>query len=118
MRHSRSSCGCSDCGQQFSRSTPRPPHVGDRERKRISRTFANRNSRCYCEVALTAVCSSVLFPIPSIRFITSDLTLAYSFWPPLAKSCGPYSNSTTNQNVSRKNRPNQQTLRRSHTSEE
>src|SRR5207253_9028670 len=103
MRHSRSSCGCSDCGQQFSRSTPRPLHVVDRERKRISRTFANRNSRCYCEVALTVVCSSVLFPIPSIRFITSDLTLAYSFCAQLAKSCGPYSYSTAKQNVRCKN---------------
>ncbi len=52
-----------------------------------------------------------VFPIPSVCFTTNDFTRAYSFRTPLAKSRGPYSNSTTKQKVKTMKRANQKSPR-------
>src|SRR4051812_44878352 len=118
MRNSRSSGGGSDTGQQFSRSTSGPAYIRDRECKRISRAFGDRNFCCHYEVDFAAVDQRSFSRFFSIRLMTSDLILAYSVSAPLVKSPGPCSNSTTKQNVRTKNRPNQKTPRRSAMSEE
>ena len=52
-------------------------------------------------------------PIPAVCFTTKDFTRADSFLTPLAKSRGPYSNSTTKLKVKTMNRTNQKNPRRS-----
>lgn len=128
MRNRRASRDCSHARYQFSRSTSGPASFANRERKRISCSFADRNShnifpgffvgtsRCDVPTAQRTVpCQRFffVFPIPSVCFTTNDVTRAYSFRTPLAKSRGPYSNSTTKEKVKTINRANQKSPRSS-----
>ena len=51
--------------------------------------------------------------MPAVSFTTKDFTRAHSFFTPLAKSRGPYSNSTTKLKVKTMKRTNQKNPRRS-----
>ena len=128
MRDPRSSRECSHVRYQFSRSTSGPASFADRECKRISCSSSDRNSRnIFPRVLLRTLRAMSLprgapvpdqrffffSPIPSVCFTTNDFTRAYSFCTPLAKSRGPYSNSTTKQKVKRMKRPNQKSPRSS-----
>jgi hypothetical protein len=128
MRNRRASRDCSHIPYQFSPSTSGPASFADRECKRISRSFADRNSgnifpgffvgTSPCDVPAaqrTPLCQRFffVFPIPSVCFTTNDFMRAYSFRTPLAKSRGPYSNSTTKQKVKTMKRTNQKSPRSS-----